>query len=676
MSNQLLINQELPDFTQVKVEDVGVAVELRLEEYRNVIEQVKSVEANEINWSNTIALLEEAEANLNSTWSLVSHLDAVMHTDELEKVHEKYEQIVADFSTSLGQDQNLFAIYNNLKEKDKYSNLSKHQQRAVDLALMDFKLLGIDLEQGQRHKLKELFSEETKLETQFSVNALKATQAWTCFIEDVNELDGLPNLNISMAKDKAKKADKDGYIIGLDAPTYIAVMTYCKNRELREKLYKAYVTRCSSLSEQLEYDNTDVIKKIMNIRKQCAHILGYSSYAEYALAKNMANSAKEVEGFLRDLLGRAKSPAKEQIQAVIEFAKSFGVNNFSPWDYGFFSELQQQKLFAFSSEEIKEYFQEDRIWPALFRLTKELFAVEIKEETGNLWHEHARLFSIYDSKGHIIGKFYADLYAREGKRQGAWMSDLLTRHTKLNGSSEVPVAFLVANFTGPTSDTPSLLSHDEVITLFHEFGHTIHHLLSNVDVYSVSGGHGVAWDAIELPSQFMENWCWEWELVKDMSKHYKTGEDMPKDLFDKLLSSKKHNAGLFLCRQLEFALFDELLHIEQNGTEEVVQNTINEVRNEIGVFPTVGYNKFQNTFSHIFSGGYSANYYSYLWAEMLSTDAYSMFKETGIFNKETAIKFKNYILGAGGSEPMHLLYEQFRGRAPDNMALLEEYGLC
>lgn len=676
MNNQLLEVKSLPDFKLVQTEDVGPAVEKRLEEYKSVVEKVKSLSLTEISWDNSIALFEEVEANLSSTWSLVSHLNAVMHTDELEKVHEKYEQVITDFATTMGQDQDLFAIYNSLKESDSFSSLSQEQQRTIDLALTGFKLSGVDLEEVKRKDLKEMFNEEAKLETQFSLNVLKATQEWSIHISDIKDLEGLPEINISMASDKAKVMDKEGYVLGLDAPTYIAVMTYCKNRDLREKVYRAYVTRCSSLSEEKDYDNTESISQIMSLRKKISAMLGYDNYAEYALAKNMANTAKEVEDFLRDLLSKAKVPAKEQMSAVIDFAKTHGVDNFSPWDYAFYSELQQQELFDFSSESIKEYFKEDKAWDALFKLTKDLFAIEIKEEPAKLWHDHAKLFKLYDKENNVIGAFYSDLYAREGKRQGAWMSDYRTRYTKPDGSSEVPVAFLVANFTGPTSSAPSLLSHDEVITLFHEFGHTIHHLISTIDVYSVSGGHGVSWDAIELPSQFMENWCWEWDLVKDMSGHYKTSESMPKDLFDKLFASKKHNAGLFLCRQIEFALFDEMLHINQDGDKDAVQQVLNNVRDEIDVFPVAEYNRFQNTFSHIFAGGYSANYYSYLWAEMLSTDAYAMFKENGTFNQEVALGFKKHILSAGGSEPMHILYKKFRGREPNNDALLEEYGIA
>ena len=673
MSNQLLFENELPNFSKFKVEDIGMAVEERLQKYKAVIDTVKTVPNSIISWDNTIALLDEADANLNATWSMISHLNAVCHSETLQVEHDKYEQIITEFSTSLGQDQKLYNIYKILETRSE--QLSPHQYRAVNLSLLDFELSGIALAAAQKNRLKQLLNNEVTYETQFSVNVLKATQEWTYVVENIDQISGLPKINIEIAKEKAKDKNISGWLITLDAPCYQAVMTYATNRKLRELMYRASATRCSELSGDARYNNAPIIESLMELRKEFANILGYDNYAEYALAKNMAKDTSQVMEFLQGLLGKAKQTAREQMQAVVNYAEKDGVTDFKPWDFAFYAEKQQQNIFKFSSEEIKQYFIEEKVWSALFNLVHNIFAIKIVQEPSDLWDEHAKLFVVYDDKNEVIGRFYTDLYAREGKRQGAWMSDLLTKYKKTTGQVENPLAFLVTNFTGPTLKTPSLLSHDEVITLFHEFGHTIHHLLSTIDVYNVSGGHGVAWDAIELPSQFMENWCWEWDVIKDMSCHYETGKPMPKELFDKLLSSKCHNAGVYICRQLEFALFDEKLHIQQDGQESKVQKIIDEIRIEIDVFPHVEFNKFQNSFSHIFAGGYSANYYSYLWAEMLSTDAFAMFKETGLLNLTTAAKFRKYILSAGGSRPMEELYFSFRGREPNDSALLEEYGI-
>ncbi len=678
MSNPLLTFTDLPPFSQIKPEHIKPAVEQAIADCRAKIEQV--LEGNTSpSWENLVAPIEEVDDRLSRIWSPVSHMNSVVNSDELREAYESCLPLLSEYGTWVGQHKGLFEAYKALKADKSYESLSQAQKKTITDALRDFELSGIGLPADQQHRYGEINKRMSELGSKFSNNVLDATMGWTKHIRDEKELAGMPESALAAAKAAAEAKELDGYLLTLDIPSYLPVMTYCDNQELRKELYEAYVTRASDRGPNAgEWDNSEIINEQLKLRHEIARMLGFNTFSEKSLATKMAESPSQVLSFLNDLASKAKPQGEREVEELRQFAKSeCGVEELNLWDIAYYSEKQKQKLFQISDEELRPYFPEAKVVSGLFEVLKRVFGMSVKEREGvDTWHESVRFFDIFDADGKLRGSFYLDLYAREHKRGGAWMDECRVRRVNADGELQSPVAYLTCNFNRPVGDKPALFTHDEVVTLFHEFGHGIHHMLTQVETGSVSGINGVPWDAVELPSQFLENWCWEEDALAFISGHYETGEPLPKEMLDKMLAAKNFQSAMFILRQLEFGLFDFTLHTEfdpEVGPR--VLETLAEVKSKVAVLPSLEWNRFSHSFSHIFAGGYSAGYYSYLWAEVLSSDAFSRFEEEGIFNAETGKSFLNNILEMGGSEEPMELFKRFRGREPEIDALLRHAGI-
>ncbi len=678
MSNPLLTFTDLPPFSQIKPEHVKPAVEQAIADCRAKIEQV--LEGNTSpSWENLVAPIEEVDDRLSRIWSPVSHMNSVVNSDELREAYESCLPLLSEYGTWVGQHKGLFEAYKALKADKSYESLSQAQKKTITDALRDFELSGIGLPADQQHRYGEISKRMSELGSKFSNNVLDATMGWTKHIRDEKELAGMPESALAAAKAAAEAKELDGYLLTLDIPSYLPVMTYCDNQELRKELYEAYVTRASDRGPNAgEWDNSEIINEQLKLRHEIARMLGFNTFSEKSLATKMAESPSQVLSFLNDLASKAKPQGEREVEELRQFAKSeCGVEELNLWDIAYYSEKQKQKLFQISDEELRPYFPEAKVVSGLFEVLKRVFGMSVKEREGvDTWHESVRFFDIFDADDKLRGSFYLDLYAREHKRGGAWMDECRVRRINADGELQSPVAYLTCNFNRPVGDKPALFTHDEVVTLFHEFGHGIHHMLTQVETGSVSGINGVPWDAVELPSQFLENWCWEEDALAFISGHYETGDPLPKEMLDKMLAAKNFQSAMFILRQLEFGLFDFTLHTEfdpEVGPR--VLETLAEVKSKVAVLPSLEWNRFSHSFSHIFAGGYSAGYYSYLWAEVLSSDAFSRFEEEGIFNAETGKSFLNNILEMGGSEEPMELFKRFRGREPQIDALLRHAGI-
>ncbi|WGW00266.1 oligopeptidase A [Vibrio sp. YMD68] len=678
MSNPLLTFTDLPPFSQIKPEHVKPAVEQLIADCREKIEQVLQDNSNP-SWQNLIAPIEEADDKLGRAWSPVSHLNSVMNSEALREAYESCLPILSEYGTWVGQHKGLFEAYQRIQASDEFDTLTQAQKKCITNSLRDFELSGIGLPADEQHRYGEISKRMSELGSQFSNNVLDATMGWSKLIADESELAGMPESAIAAAKAAAEAKELEGYLLTLDIPSYLPVMTYCDNQALREELYQAYVTRASDRGPNAgQWDNTDLIAEQLKLRHEIARMLGFNTFSEKSLATKMAETPEQVLGFLNDLAVKAKPQAMREVEELRQFAaKEFGVTELNLWDIAYYSEKQKQHLFEISDEDLRPYFPESKAVSGLFEVLNRVFGMTVKERQGvDTWHESVRFFDIFDANEQLRGSFYLDLYAREHKRGGAWMDDCRGRRMTESGELQSPVAYLTCNFNKPVGDKPALFTHDEVVTLFHEFGHGIHHMLTQVDAGDVSGINGVPWDAVELPSQFLENWCWEEEALAFISGHYQTGEALPKAMLDKMMAAKNFQSAMFIMRQLEFGLFDFTLHTEfdpEVGPR--VLETLVEVKSKVGVLPSLEWNRFSHSFSHIFAGGYSAGYYSYLWAEVLSSDAFSRFEEEGIFNKETGKSFLNNILEMGGSDEPMTLFKQFRGREPQIDAMLRHAGI-
>ncbi|MCY9871908.1 oligopeptidase A [Vibrio barjaei] len=678
MANPLLTFTDLPPFSQIKPEHVKPAVEQAIEACRAKIDEVLEGNTNPT-WDNVVAPIEQIDDKLSRLWSPVSHMNSVMNSDELREAYESCLPILSEYGTWVGQHKGLYEAYKALKASDAFNSLSQAQQKTIKDSLRDFELSGIGLPADEQHRYGEISKRMSELGSQFSNNVLDATMGWTKHITDEKELAGMPESALAAAKAAAEAKELEGYLLTLDIPSYLPVLTYCDNQELRKELYEAYVTRASDRGPNAgKWDNTEIIAEQLKLRHEIARLLGFGTYSEKSLATKMAESPAQVLGFLNDLATKAKPQGEREVEELRQFAeKEFGVTELNLWDIAYYSEKQKQHLFQFSNEELRPYFPESKVVSGLFEVLNRVFGMQIKEREGvDTWHESVRFFDIFDSTDTLRGSFYLDLYAREHKRGGAWMDECRVRRTDLDGELQAPVAYLTCNFNKPVGGKPAMFTHDEVVTLFHETGHGIHHMLTKIDTGAVSGINGVPWDAVELPSQFLENWCWEEEALAFISGHYETGEPLPKEMLDKMLAAKNFQSAMFILRQLEFGLFDFTLHTEYDpdiGAR--VLETLAEVKSKVAVLPSLEWNRFSHSFGHIFAGGYSAGYYSYLWAEVLSSDAYSRFEEEGIFNKETGQSFLNNILEMGGSEEPMELFKRFRGREPEIDALLRHSGI-
>ncbi|WP_432460307.1 oligopeptidase A [Agarivorans sp. QJM3NY_25] len=676
MSNPLLDLPGLPPFSKIKPAHVQPAVEQVIEECRATIDSVLK-EATPT-WQNFILPLDEVNDRLGRLWSPVSHCNSVVNSQELREAYESCLPLLSEYSTFVGQHKGLYQAYKSLADSQAFADYNLAQQKSVTDALRDFELSGIGLEAEQQQRYGEIVKRLSELSSQFSNHVLDATLAWQKHITESSELVGLPDSALAAAKQAAAAKDLEGYLLTLEFPSYLPVMTYADNRSLREEMYRAFSTRASEqASTEQKFDNSGLIDEELALRHELAQLLGFASYADKSLATKMAESPAQVLGFLEDLAARSKPQAERELAELQAFAKQYhGVDELAAWDIAYYSEKLKQHTYAISDEQLRPYFPENRVLSGLFEVVNRLFKVTVSERQGvDTWHPDVRFFDISDDSGTLRGSFYLDLYAREHKRGGAWMDGCIDRRVDVDGQLVKPVAYLTCNFNKPVGDKPALFTHDEVITLFHEFGHGIHHMLTKVDEAAVSGINGVAWDAVELPSQFLENWCWQSETLAFISGHYETGEPLPQQMLDKMLAARNFQSAMTMVRQLEFSLFDFRLHYEL-AEGRSVQQRLDEVRQQVSVINPPSFNRFQNSFSHIFAGGYSAGYYSYKWAEVLSADAFAKFEDEGIFNAETGLQFLHNILEKGGSQQPMELFKAFRGREPKVDALLRHSGIA
>lgn len=680
MSNPLLETHELPPFSAIQPEHVEPAISQLIDANRKHLQALLS-SLQQPTWDNLVAPLEAQGDLLEQAWSPVSHLNAVCNNDALRTAYNNSLVLLTEYGTEVSQNTELYNAYQKLADSEEYAQLTQAQKQAVDNALRDFRLGGVALDGEQKKRFGAIQKRLSELSTQFSNNVLDATQAWFKHFTDAEALAGLPESALAQAAQAAAQKQLSGYVVTLDFPSYLAVMMYADNRQLREEMYTAYVTRASADgkkadgSSAAQWDNSALITETLALRHELAQLLGFANYAERSLASKMAESTQQVLEFLNELAQKSRPLAERDIQALRDFAATQGCTDLQPWDMTYYSEKLRVEKYAISQEELRPYFPAERVINGMFDVVKRLYDIDIVQvAVFDSWHPDVRFYHIFKN-GEKIASFYLDLFAREHKRGGAWMADCRVRR-KTDTGTQLPVAFLTCNFTPPVGDTPSLLTHDEVTTLFHEFGHGLHHMLTQIDVAAVSGINGVAWDAVELPSQFLENWCWEPEAIPLISGHYQTAEPLPQALLDKMLAAKNFQSGMQMVRQLEFSLFDFRLHAEYDpANPQDPQAVLDQVRREVAVVQAPAFNRFQNSFSHIFAGGYAAGYYSYKWAEVLSADAFSRFEEEGIFNAQTGESFLREILQQGGSKAPMELFINFRGREPSIEALLRHSGL-
>ena len=687
--NPLLDFSGLPRFDAFKPEQVTPAIDMLLEQSRAVVAQLEAPMA-QVTWNNFIEPLENAGELLGRAWGIVSHLNHVVDQPELRAAYNENQPKITEFWTALAQNEAMFAKYKAIRASAEFSTLSPARQRIIDNAIRDFRMGGADLPSPKKARFAKIQEEHAAVSTRFSENVLDATNDYTLNVSDAADLAGLPEDARQAARFAAEKNGNSGYQFTLHFPSYFPILQFADKRALRETIYRANATKASELGldfSQLEqWDNTQNIITMIKLRDEEAKLLDYKNFAEVSLVPKMAQSPQQVIQFLEDLALRARPYAEQDLAELRAFAKEqLGLDQLASWDVTYASEKLQEQRYAFSAHEVKQYFPEPKVIDGLFRLVQTLFSVSIAPDTTSTWHPDVRFYRI-ERDGKLIGQFYLDLYARSGKGGGAWMNDARSRRVAASGAVQTPVAYLTCNFTEPGvidgKLQPTLLTHDEVITLFHEFGHGLHHMLTQVDDIGVSGISGVEWDAVELPSQFMENFCWEWEVLQHMTAHVDTGAALPRALFDKMLAAKNFQSGLQTLRQVEFSLFDMHLHYDYDpSSSKSVQQLIDEVREEFSVMMPPAFNRFQNSFGHIFSGGYAAGYYSYKWAEVLSSDAYGAFEEAAaaggsVLSCDTGKRFLKEILEVGGARPAIDSFKAFRGREPSIDALLRHRGMA
>ncbi|MGM0541395.1 MAG: M3 family metallopeptidase [Pseudomonadota bacterium] len=676
--NPLLNISSLPNFELFHVKHIQPAITQLLADNRAEIDRLVSIK--EIpTWQNFIEPLEVIDNRFERVWGPVGHLDAVKNSDEWHKAYTECLAKVTAYYTEVGQNAGLYAKFNAIADSLEFINYSLAQKKVIENALRNFRLSGIALPLKEQSEYQEISQQLSQLSSQFSNNVLKSTQAWSKHITDESLLKGLPDSAKGLLKQLAENRDLTGWCVTLDFPSYLAVMTHADSRELRAELYRAFATRSSDQADNTEFDNTDNILKIRSLRHKKANLLGFDQYADYSLATKMAQSTDQVLGFLRDLAAKSKPQAEQELATLTEFAKTeLGIDDIQPWDVTFASEKFKSKTLSLSQELLRPYFPVESALKGLFEITQTLFGIKIKAQRNvPVWHPDVRFFELIDANDKVIGQFYLDLYARENKRGGAWMDSAISRWQHPHGALQKPVAYLVCNFTPPLEGQAACLTHDELTTLFHEFGHGIHHLMTKMEQLDISGISGVPWDAVELPSQFMENFCWEKEGLALISSHIDTGEILPDELFESLRKSRGFQSAMMMLRQIEFSLTDFEMHAFYTPERvESMADLSQRIREEVAVIMPPEYSRFMHSFSHIFAGGYAAGYFSYKWAEVLSADAFSLFEEEGILNPETGAKFKNTILAAGGSIDPMVLFKAFRGREPNIDALLRHCGIA
>jgi oligopeptidase A len=679
MNNPLLTMDSLPPFSQIQPEQVQAAVTQAIADCKQKISDVLA-QRDPHTWDSLIAPLEEVNDRLARVWSPVSHLNSVLNSEALRAAHDACLPLLSEFQTYVGQHEGLYQAYLALSESDDFPRLDDAQRKEIQNTLRDFRLSGIGLPAEAQQRYGEIQARLSELASRFSNNVLDATQGWTRLVTDEAELAGLPESVRAAARQMAEQKGQQGWLFTLDIPSYLPVMMYADNRELRAELYEAFTTRASDQGPNAgKWDNSAIMSELLTLRRELARLLGFANYAELSLATKMADKTEQVVGFLTDLAAKSLPQGKAELEEIRTFAaEHHGQRELAAWDLPYYAEKLKQHKFSITDEQLRPYFPASKVVKGLFEVVKRVFGIKVRERLGiDTWHPDVRFYDIFDSEDELRGSFYLDLYAREHKQGGAWMDVCLGRRYRQDGSLQKPVAYLTCNFNGPVDGKPALFTHNEVVTLFHEFGHGIHHMLTQIDVAGVAGINGVAWDAVELPSQFLENWCWESEALAFISGHHETGEPLPADLLEKMLTARNFQAAMQMLRQLEFALFDFRLHQEFDpANPDQIPTLLAEVRSQVAVMTPPAFNRFQHSFSHIFAGGYAAGYYSYKWAEVLSADAFSRFEEEGIFNPATGQSFLKNILEKGGSkEPMEL-FRAFRGREPKVDALLRHCGIA
>ncbi len=672
--NPLLDFSTLPRFSAITPAHIKPAVAQLINDAEATVAAIATAEVPPT-WENFVTPLDDVTERLSRAWNVVGHLNAVLNSPELREAYNGMLPTVTAFWTSLSQDERLFARYKQIRASSGTLGLNAAQNKVLDNEVRDFRLGGAELAVDKKARFKVIQEELSTLTATFNDNVLDATNGFAYFVNDENELAGIPDDVKAVAREAAAKDGKPGWKITLLQPCYWPVMQYTSNRGLRERLYRAYVTRASELGADEKLNNSDAIKRILQLRAETASLLGYKNYAEVSLATKMAETPAEVIAFIDDMVTKSKPFAVQDWQELTRFAQSeLNLAQVEAWDVSYVSEKLREQRYAFSDNDVKQYFPETQVLAGLFRVIDSLYGLTVKPSRADTWHPDARFFDLVDKSGGMVGQFYLDLYARDAKRGGAWMDDAINRRRK-HDCIQHPVAYLTCNFSAPVGDKPALFTFDEVITLFHEFGHGLHQLLTEVDELSVSGINGVEWDAVELPSQFMENFCWEWEVLTHMTRHVESGATLPRELFDKMIAAKNFQAGMQFVRQLEFGLLDMRLHAGFDAGIDDLQVLTASVRAQVAVMKYPDFNRSTHAFGHIFGGGYAAGYYSYKWAEVLSADAYAAFEETGVLSPETGARFRREVLGRGGSRPALASFTAFRGRTPEMDALLRHNGM-
>lgn len=676
MSNPLLENHELPPFRSILPEHVEPAIDHLLAESRRVVSE--SLASGNRDYHHLVRKIEEQDDRLAKAFAPVGHLNSVMNSPSLRSAYENCLPKLSEYGTEMRQNPRLFEAYSAIAESEGFVDLDQAERKSLKNALRDFRLTGIDLPAQDQKRFAEISKRLSELTNQFSNNVLDATMAWSKHVTNEKDLAGLPESALALAMQTAQQRGETGYMITLEFPSYLPVMTYCENQSLRQEAYEAYVTRASERGPYAnQWDNSQVMGEILRLRHEQSRLLGYHNYAELSLATKMARTVEEVMSFLNQLASKAKPRAEQEFAEICDFARSeFGATEIHAWDMAFYAEKLRQNRFKLNDEEPRPYFPAPRVVSGMFEIVRRLFDIDVRQADDiETWHPDVTTYNIFKNE-ELIARFYLDLYARPNKQGGAWMDDCRVRRRTLSGDLQLPVAFLTCNFGPPVGGNPALLRHDDVVTLFHEFGHGLHHLLTRVESRDVSGIHGVAWDAVELPSQLLENWCWQAEALALTSGHYQTGDPLPDDLLEKMLAARNFQSAMGTVRQLEFALFDFRLHAEFDPSiENQAQQLIDEVRSGVAVVPVPDFNRFQHGFTHVFGGGYAAGYYSYKWAEVLSADAFAAFAQDGVFNRQTGERFLSTVLEQGGAVDAMALFVAFRGREPDIEALLRQDGI-
>ena len=670
--NPLLNRDGLPLFEQINEKHISPAVSEVLKDNRLIIKNIES-NKEDPNWENFVFPLQKSNEKLSRVWSQINHLNSVVNNEELRLIYNANLTKITKYHSELSQNKLIYKKFIKIKSGRHYQKLTSPQKKIINDEILGFELGGVGLNNTKKIEFKKIISKLSKLSASFEENLLDSVNNYSLLIEDKNRLKGIPSDVLVKAKNDAKLQKKSGWAFSLDFPCYMPVMQYADDRDFRKQLYYAYATKASDLGNKKK-DNTNNINNILLNKRRLANLLGFSDYASMALTTKMANSSKEVIKFLENLSNKAKPFASKDMADLINYGHQLNINDIEAWDIAYLSEKIKEERFNYSEQDIKSYFPDHKVIEGLFKVVESIYGIFIKKENTEVWHKDVKFYKITNKSEELIGYFYLDLYARKNKRGGAWMDEAISKF-RFNDENTHPVAYLTCNFSEPVHNDVSLLNHDEVITLFHEFGHGLHHLLTEINDYGVSGIQGVEWDAVELPSQFMENFCWEWSVVKNMTEHTTTKKPMPKLLFNKLLKSKNFQSGMQTTRQVEFALFDIKLHSDYDPSLKNFLSLLNQVRDQVAVLRPPEWNRFPHSFSHIFAGGYAAGYYSYKWAEVLSADAYSLFEEMGILSAEAGTRFRKEVLSMGGSRPAMKSFVKFRGRKPSINALLRHHGL-